>query len=180
MKYLKKYKLFESNSGEEWNTREERENTIRDISLEFQDAGIICSISKIRKDVELQPDRYNGKTKTDLFLEVYLSRPWNSPNREIPGVVNPEGGYPGNLFFWYEIKDTVIRLAKWYYEIDAIYEPIDKSVVYRHEKDQSPLRFFGSGIEMLIGCSKEEDFQKVGDFISFTNFRIMIKISEQL
>ncbi len=174
MKYLKKYKLFESTPYEE------RENTIRDISCEFEDVGLICSISKIRKDVELQPDRYNGKTKTEMFLEVYLSRPWNSPNREIPGVVNPEGGYPGNLIFWYEIKDTIIRLAKWYYEIEAIYDPIDKSLVYRHEKDQSPLRFFGSGIEMLIGCSKEEDFQKVGDFISFTNFRIMIKISEQV
>lgn len=174
MKYLKKYRLFESNPQDD----ERRENDIRDISLEFEDAGLICSISKIRKDVELED--FWKKSRVDKYLEVYLSRPWNSPNREIPGVVNPEGGYPGNLFFWYEIKDTVIRLAKWYYEIDAIYEPIDKSVVYRHEKDQSPLRFFGSGIEMLSGCGKEEDFRKVGDFISFTNFRIMIKISEQV
>ena len=174
MKYLKKYKLFESNPQDD----ERRENDIRDISLEFEDAGLICSISKIRKDVELED--FWKKSRVDKYLEIYLSRPWNSPNREIPGVVNPERGYPGNLFFWYEIKDTVIRLAKWYYEVEAIYEPIDKSVVYRNEKDQSPLRFFGSGIEMLIGCSKEEDFQKVGDFISFTNFRIMIKISEQV
>lgn len=170
MKYLKKYKLFESNPQDD----ERRENDIRDISLEFEDAGLICSISKIRKDVELED--FWKKSRVDKYLEIYLSRPWNSPKRQIPGVVNPEGGYPGNLFFWYEIKDTVIRLAKWYYEVEAIYEPIDKSVVYRNEKDQSPLRFFGSGIEMLIGCSKEEDFQKVGDFISFTNFRIMIRI----
>lgn len=174
MKYLKKYKLFESNPQDD----ERRENDIRDISLEFEDAGLICSISKIRKDVELED--FWKKSRVDKYLEIYLSRPWNSPKRQIPGVVNPEGGYPGNLFFWYEIKDTVIRLAKWYYEVEVIYEPIDKSVVYRNEKDQSPLRFFGSGIEMLIGCSKEEDFQKVGDFISFTNFRIMIKISEQV
>lgn len=174
MKYLKKYKLFESNPQDD----ERRENDIRDISLEFEDAGLICSISKIRKDVELED--FWKKSRVDKYLEIYLSRPWNSPKRQIPGVVNPEGGYPGNLFFWYEIKDTVIRLAKWYYEVEAIYEPIDKSVVYRNEKDQSPLRFFGSGIEMLIGCNKEEDFQKVGDFISFTNFRIMIKISEQV
>lgn len=174
MKYLKKYKLFESNPQDD----ERRENDIRDISLEFEDAGLICSISKIRKDVELED--FWKKSRVDKYLEIYLSRPWNSPKRQIPGVVNPEGGYPGNLFFWYEIKDTVIRLAKWYYEVEAIYDPIDKSVVYRNEKDQSPLRFFGSGIEMLIGCNKEEDFQKVGDFISFTNFRIMIKISEQV
>ena len=174
MKYLKKYKLFESNPQDD----ERRENDIRDISLEFEDAGLICSISKIRKDVELED--FWKKSRVDKYLEIYLSRPWNSEKREIPGVVNPEGGYPGNLFFWYEIKDTVIRLAKWYYEVESIYDPIDKSVVYRNEKDQSPLRFFGSGIEMLIGCSKEEDFQKVGDFISFTNFRIMIKISEQV
>ena len=174
MKYLKKYRLFESRSDED------REDTIREISLEFEDVGLICSISKIRKDVELQPDRYNGKTKTELFLEVYLSRPWNSPNREIPGVVIPEGGYLGNLIFWYEIKDTIIRIAKWYYEVESIYDPIDKNSAYREELDKSPLRFFGGGIEMLIGCSKEEDFEKVGDFISFTNFRIMIKISEEV
>jgi hypothetical protein len=170
MKYLKKYRLFESNPTDD----ERRENDIRDISLEFEDAGLICSISKIRKDVELED--FWKKSRVDKYLEIYLSRPWNSPNREIPGVVNPEGGYPGNLFFWYEIKDTVIRLAKWYYEVEGIYEPIDKSVVYTHEKDQSPLRFFGYGIEMFIGFSKEEDFEKVGDFISFTNFRIMIRI----
>ena len=174
MKYLKKYRLFESRSDED------REYTIREISLEFEDVGLICSISKIRKDVELQPDRYNGKTKTELFLEVYLSRPWNSPNREIPGVVIPEGAYLGNLIFWYEIKDTIIRIAKWYYEVEAIYDPIDKNSAYREELDKSPLRFFGGGIEMLIGCSKEQDFEKLGDFISFTNFRIMIKISEQV
>jgi hypothetical protein len=180
MKYLKKYKLFESTPDEEWSTVEERENTIRHISLEFEDVGLICSISKVREDVELEPDRYNGKTKTELFLEVYLSRNWYSPNREIPGVVNPEGGYPGNLIFWYEIKNIIIRIAKWYYEVESIYDPISKDAVYRDEKEKSPLRFFGSGIEMLIGCSKEEDFEKLGDFISFTNFRIMIKISEQV
>ena len=168
MKYLKKYKLFESESDEE------REYTIRDISREFEDVGLICSISKIRKDVELED--FWKKSRVDKYLEIYLSRPWNSENREIPGVVNPEGGYPGNLFFWYEIKDTIIRIAKWYYEIDAMYDPIDKNSAYRGDLDKSPLRFFGSGIEMLIGCSKEEDFQKVGDFISFTNFRIMVRI----
>lgn len=170
MKYLKKYKLFESDMDED------REYTIREISLEFEDVGLVCSISKIRKDVEIEPDRFFGKTRTDEYIEVYLSRPWTSPNREIHGVINPEGGYPGNLIFWYEIKDTIIRLAKWYYEIDAMYEPIDKNSAYRSELDKSPLRFFGNGIEMFIGFSKEEDFEKVGDFITFTNFRIMIRI----
>jgi len=177
MKHIKKYKLFESRSPVEL---ERDKEYIEDILSELHyDHHLIVSTSRIRKDVEVDPNRYLGKTKTENWLEAYISRPWNSPNREIPGVVNPEGGYPGNLIFWYELKDTIISLTKWYYELLNIYDPIDKSVIdlFRtEEKEKLPLRFFGQGMEMFIGFSKEEDFEKVGDFISFTNFRIMIKL----
>ena len=167
MRYLKTYKIFESNI-------EDLENYVHDILLELEeDKGLQVEISRIRKDVE---DDIQRKVKrTDVFLEVYINRPWGAENREIPGVVNPQGGYPGNLFFWYEIKETIIRLTEWYYS-QAPYDPIDKETIYRTDKDNSPLRFFASGIEFLTGCSKEEDFNGIGDYISFTNFRLMIKL----
>ena len=168
MRYLKTYtKLFESNI-------EDLENYVQDILRELEeDKGLQVEISRIRKDVE---DDIQRKVKrTDVFLEVYINRPWGAENREIPGVVNPQGGYPGNLFFWYEIKETIIRLTEWYYS-QAPYDPIDKETIYRTDKDNSPLRFFASGIEFLTGCSKEEDFNGIGDYISFTNFRLMIKL----
>ena len=168
MRYLKTYtKLFESNI-------EDLENYVHDILLELEeDKGLQVNISRIRKDVE--DDIQRKIINTDVFLEVYINRPWGAENREILGVVNPEGGYPGNLFFWYEIKDTIIRLTEWYYS-QAPYDPIDKETIYRTDKDNSPLRFFASGIEFLTGCSKEEDFNGIGDYISFTNFRLMIKL----
>ena len=168
MRYLKTYtKLFESKI-------EDLENYVQDILRELEeDKGLQVEISRIRKDVE---DDIQRKVKrTDVFLEVYINRPWGAENREIPGVVNPQGGYPGNLFFWYEIKETIIRLTEWYYS-QAPYDPIDKETIYRTDKDNSPLRFFASGIEFLTGCSKEEDFNGIGDYISFTNFRLMIKL----
>ena len=168
MRYLKTYtKLFESNI-------EDLENYVHDILLELEeDKGLQFSISRIRKDVE--DDIQRKIINTDVFLEVYINRPWGAENREIPGVVNPQGGYPGNLFFWYEIKETIIRLTEWYYS-QAPYDPIDKETIYRTDKDNSPLRFFASGIEFLTGCSKEEDFNEIGEYISFTNFRLMIKL----
>lgn len=167
MRYLKSYKIFESDI-------DDLENYVQDILRELEeDKGLQVEISRIRKDVE---DDIQRKVKrTDVFLEVYINRPWGAENREIPGVVNPQGGYPGNLFFWYEIKETIIRLTEWYYS-QAPYDPIDKETIYRTDKDNSPLRFFASGIEFLTGCSKEEDFNGIGDYISFTNFRLMIKL----
>ena len=167
MRYLKSYKIFESDI-------DDLENYVQDILRELEeDKGLQVEISRIRKDVE---DDIQRKVKrTDVFLEVYINRPWGAENREIPGVVNPQGGYPGNLFFWYEIKETIIRLTEWYYS-QAPYDPIDKETIYRTDKDNSPLRFFGSGIEFLTGCSKEEDFNEIGEYISFTNFRLMIKL----
>jgi hypothetical protein len=169
MKHLKSYKLFESSEIENL------EDYVHDILLELEDDGLQVNISRIRKDVEIDTEKYFNKTRTDIYLEVYINRPLGSENREIPGVVNPQGGYPGNLFFWYEIENAIIRLTEWYYS-QASYDPIDKETIYRTNKDNSPLRFFGSGIEFLTGCSKEEDFDGIGDYISFTNFRLMIKL----
>ena len=169
MRYLKTYKIFESRI-------DYLENYVHDILLELEDdKGLQVEISRIRKDVEIEPEKFLNKLRTDIYLEVYIRRPWGAENREIPGVVNPQGGYPGNLFFWYEIKETIIRLTEWYYS-QAPYDPIDKETIYRTDKDNSPLRFFASGIEFLTGCSKEEDFNGIGDYISFTNFRLMIKL----
>ncbi len=169
MKHLKSYKLFESNI-------EDLENYVQDLLRDLEDNGLQVTISRIRKDVEIEPEKFFNKSRTDIYLEVYISRPWGSENREIPGVVNPQGGYPGNLFFWYEIKETIIRLTEWYYSVYGMYDSIDKDTIYRTDKDNSPLRFFASGIEFLTGCSKEEDFDGIGDYISFTNFRLMIKL----
>jgi hypothetical protein len=169
MKHIKSYKIFESSI-------EYLENYVHDILLDLEDNGLQVEISRIRKDVE-GPNRPGGRriTSTDIYLEVYIRRPFGSENREIPGVVNPQGGYPGNLFFWYEIKETIIRLTEWYYS-QAPYDPIDKETIYRTDKDNSPLRFSATGIEFLTGCSKEEDFDGIGDYISFSNFRLMIKL----
>lgn len=176
MRYLKTYtKLFESNI-------EDLENYVHDILLELEEDSLQFSISRIRKDVE---DDIQRKVKrTDVFLEVYINRPWGAENREIPEIVNPQGGYPGNLFFWYEIKDTIIRLTEWYYEYsgkdytpginDKISSDLRKMGI-KYESN-SPLRFFSGGIEMFIGFYREEDFNGIGDYISFSNFRLMIKL----
>jgi hypothetical protein len=74
-----------------------------------------------------------------------------------------------------KLKETIIRLTEWYYS-QAPYDPIDKETKYRTDKDNSPLRFSASGIEFLTGCSKEEDFDGIEDYISFSNFRLMIKL----
>ena len=162
MKHLKTYKLFESNI-------DDFEDNVRDILLELEDEGLQIEIDRTRKDVE-------GKKHSEIIVEVRIMRPFDAPDRVIPGVAQPPGGkYPGNLFFWYEIKDTIIRLTEWYYS-EGGYESIDKNSEYRWEKDKSPLRFFGSGVEMCIGNSKEEDFRGIGDYISFSNFRITIKL----
>jgi len=170
------YKPNESKSIIESHSINELESDIRDILISELPEDVNTEISRIRKDVEIDPERYLNKTRTDLYLEIYIRRPWNSPNRNIPGVVNPEGGYPGNLLFWYEIKEAIIRLTNWYYSVYAMYDPIDKDTELRIEKDKSPLRFFTSGIEMYIGFNKEEDFDKIYDFISFTNFRMVVKL----
>lgn len=178
LRYLKKYNINESitykifeNSYLDIN---EFEDTIKYILIELEDSGLQVNYSRLTKDVEIDPERFRNNIRTDRFLEVYITRPFGAQKRQIPGVVNPEGGYPGNLFFWYEIKEHIVRLTEWYFS-SSIHEPIDKESKYRWEKSSSPLRFFASGIEMANGFSKEEDFSGIGDYISFSNFRIELK-----
>ena len=152
MKHIKSYKIFESRI-------EDLEDNVKDILLELEDEGFQIEISRISKDVD--GDTLQRRTiRTDVFLEVRISRPWGSTK--------------GGIIIWREIKDVIIRLTEWYYS-QSIYEPIDKETVYRVDKDDSPLRLFNGGIEFGIGWSKEEDFT-LGDFISFSNLRMEIKL----
>ena len=168
MKHLKSYKLFESHI-------EDLEDNVQDILLELEDEGFQIEMSRIRKDVEIEPEKFFNKLRTDVFLEVRVMRPWGSPDRVIPNAPTPPSGtYSGNILIWREVKDAIIRLTEWYYS-ESIYEPIDKETIYRTEKDDSPLRFFNGGIEFGTGWSKEEDFT-LGDFISFTSLRMEIKL----
>jgi len=155
MNYLTTYKLFESDYISKGDTMRE---DIHDILLDLEDIGLKVDTTFVVKNFNRVPNR---------CIEVYIARQWGAKARKIPGVVNPEGGYPGNLLFWYEIKDSIVRLTNWYYS-QSKYKPIDKS--------DSPLRFFGSGIEMFIGYREDKDFDKMGDFISFTSFRLMVRI----
>lgn len=168
MKHLKSYKLFESHI-------EDLEDNVQDILLELEDEGFQIEMSRISKDVEIEPEKFFNKLRTDVFLEVRVMRPWGSPDRVIPNAPTPPSGtYSGNILIWREVKDAIIRLTEWYYS-ESIYEPIDKETIYRTEKDDSPLRFFNGGIEFGTGWSKEEDFT-LGDFISFTSLRMEIKL----
>ena len=168
MKHLKSYKLFESHI-------EDLEDNVQDILLELEDEGFQIEMSRIHKDVEIEPEKFFNKLRTDVFLEVRVMRPWGSPDRVIPNAPTPPSGtYSGNILIWREVKDAIIRLTEWYYS-ESIYEPIDKETIYRTEKDDSPLRFFNGGIEFGTGWSKEEDFT-LGDLISFTSLRMEIKL----
>ena len=163
MKHIKSYKIFESRI-------EDLEDNVKDILLELEDEGFQIEISRISKDVYLKVGYISYYQRTDVFLEVRISRSWDSPK--------------GGIIIWGEIKDVIIRLTEWYYS-QSIYEPIDKETVYRTDKDDSPLRFFRGnkyvGIEFGIGWSKEEDFT-LGDFIrnkpenDFSNLRMEIKL----
>lgn len=169
-KPLLKFRLLKESNLDEF------EYMVDDLMLDLKDVGLQVNLSRMRKD-KSSIDKFVKDDKTDIYLEVYITRPYGSPDREMPGLpTSPGGKYPGNLFFWFEIKETITRLTEWYYT-QTNYEPIDKNPnLYRWEKDESPLRFFGSGIEMFFGCTNQEDFEDVGDLISFTNFRIELKV----
>lgn len=175
MKYLKSYKLFESRI-------EDMEDIIKDILLELEDQGLQIEIDRTRKDVEDS----SIKGYTDTFIEVRVVRPFGSPDRVIPGVPQPpSGSYPGNLFFWYEIKDAIVRLNDWYYEYSGNeYTPgISGKIAQELAKigikynTNSPFRMFSSGVsEFGIGWYKSEDFDGIGDYISFSSLRIEMKV----
>jgi hypothetical protein len=166
MKYLKSYKLFESSI-------EDLEDNVRDILLELEDIGLQIEIDRTHKDVE--DDTLQRRVKrTDVLVEVRIMRPFGAPDRVIPGVPQPPSGkYPGNLFFWYEIKDAIIRLNDWYYEYSGneFTSFINSFGFYDY-----PFKMFNTGIEFGIGWYKPEDFNGIGDYISFSRLRIEMKL----
>jgi len=177
VKYIKSYKIFESRI-------DDMEDEIKDILLELEDNGLQIEIDRTRKDRE---DRSSGRTQvfTDTFIEVRIMRPIGSPDRVVPGVPQPPGGkYPGNLLFWYEVKESIIRLNNWYYEYSGNkYTPgisgktsQELAKIGIKYNTNSPFRMFTSGTEFGIGWHKPEDFDNFGDFISFTSLRIELKV----
>ena len=159
MRYLKKYKLFESVS----------EETVRDILLDITDD------SNFNVDIK----------EVDNHLEVFIKRGSyldSRKTREIPGAPTPPGsGYPANVFLWFEIKDTIITLCEYVYAESGL-EPIQNKPFQQWYLQQehfakSPFRMknsAGSG-EFGIGWHKAEDFT-LGDFISFTGLKLIIKL----
>ena len=172
MKHLKSYKLFESHI-------DDFEDNIKDILIELEDIGLEVEVDRSRKDVE-------GKKHSDVFLEVRIMRPWGAPQRTIPGAPEPPGGtYPGNIFLWKEVKDAIIRLNEWYYEYSGNeYTPgisgktsQELAKIGIKYNTNSPFRMFTSNVgEFGIGWHKPEDFDNLGDFISFTSLRIEMKL----
>jgi hypothetical protein len=157
MKYLKSYNLFESHI-------DNIEDIIKEILIELQDAGLQIEISKIRKDVE-------GSSIEDIFLEVRIMRPFDSPGRVLPDApqaLRMFGKYSG--FFWYEVKDAIIRLNDWYYDFANELRP-DLIV-----KNNLNFRMFRGGAEFGSGWCKPEDFDHLSDYISFNRLRIEIKL----
>ena len=180
MKHLKTYKLFESRN-------DDMEDNIQDILLELEDIGLQIEMDRTRKDKDytFSPDGSPIKGYTSTFIEVRIMRPFGAPDRVIPGVPQPPSGkYPGNLFFWYEVKDAIIRLNDWYYEYSGNeYTPgIDGKTSSELAKigikynTNSPFRMFNGGIEFGIGWYKPEDFDGIGDYISFDRLRIEMKL----
>ncbi len=157
MRYLKKYKIFESVS----------EKTVRDILLDITDD------SNFNVDIK----------EVDNHLEVYITRGSyldSRKTREIPEAPTPPGsGYPSNLFLWFEIKDTIIRLCEYVYGESGL-EPIENKPFQQWYLQQehfakSPFRMKNGGTEFGIGWHKAEDFT-LGDFISFTGLKLIIKL----
>jgi len=111
----------------------------------------------MRKDVYIL-----NKEVTLKYLEVTLFVPWGSPDRHIQGAPEPSGGkYPGDIFLWKEIKEPIIQLVEWYYSTTNFNDDI---------------RFFNSGIEFGKGWKNEQQLNNLGDLISFTTFRMLIRV----
>jgi hypothetical protein len=167
MKWIKGYKFFESKD-------DNLENICRDILLELVDIGLEVTFHDL-SDYE------------DENISIYIKRPFGSPNRIIEGAPEPPGGeYPGNIFLWMEIKDTIIRLTEWYYSTDSAKNYYNKSQKYINDErfpksyrerfeDRNSLRLWSSGVEFALGFNKESDFDGIGDFIAFTSLKILIK-----
>jgi hypothetical protein len=147
MRYLKKYR----------ESVELLTQGVEEILQEIVDDGLVVDISDY----------------TD-YIDIRISRPSGSPDRSMPNLPTPPskgGKYSGELFFWFEVKDAIIRLTEWYYGYrEKGYTPVD---LY------SPMRFFfgyGDNNEFGIGWSSEKDFEGIADTISFSKLIIKMKI----
>lgn len=179
MKHLKTYKLFESNI-------DDFEENVRDILLELEDEGLQIEIDRTRKDKDYPFSPDGSPIEGNTFIEARIMRPWGSPQRVIPGAPEPPGGtYPGNIFLWKEVKDAIVRLNDWYYEYSGneLTPGISGKTAQELAKigirynSNSPFRMFASGVgEFGVGWHKPEDFDHVGDFISFTSLRIEMRL----
>lgn len=147
------------------------EQSIRDIFLDLTDDDSNFNID-IRRSWE--------KSEFEVFITrgSFQSR---GETREIPGAPVPPGGYPANLFLWFEIKDTIIRLCEYVYSETEFTPGINsktfndlRNMGIKYESN-APFRMFNGGTEFGVGWHKEEDFT-LGDFISFTSLKIKIKI----
>lgn len=101
MKYLKTYKIYESDDTSIIYEVEDILNELKDVGLEYE-------ITKRRNyhNIAFFP-----------HLEVRIKRPNDSVDREIPGAPVPPGGkYGKDIFLWKEVKDVVIRLNEWYFQ----------------------------------------------------------------
>lgn len=100
MKYLKTYKIYES----------DRNSIIYDVEgileLELEDVGLEYEVVESFESVTMAP-----------YLKVTIKRPYDSVDREIPGAPVPPGGkYGKDIFLWKEVKDAIIRLNQWYFQ----------------------------------------------------------------
>lgn len=168
MKWLMNWKIFE-------NTDENVED-IHDILQELLDSGFLVKTDKIGVT--------NGQTKRrNNYFEITIKRHPLSPDREIKGLPKPPSGkYPGNLFFWYEVKDVIIRLMEWYYSKEWFTPGINWNISKELTKmgisdnrESATFRMFNGGTEFGIGWSGEDDFS-IGDSISFITLRLLIKL----
>lgn len=170
MKWIKTYKVFESDM-------DDMEETVSHILFDLEDLGFLISMERIWLQKE-------GKINKDVYLEVYIRRPFGSRDRVIEGAPEPPSGkYPGPVFLWMEVKNVIIRIAKWYYEFTGLDRtPGINSKIYSDlrkigidYKSNSPLRFFNGGTEFGYGWHNEEDFT-LGDFTSFTSLKLWIRL----
>jgi len=170
MRHIKSYKIFKLNESV-------NENIINHILLELKDD------ESYNIDVKLVSNPTFPTLDID-YLEIYIRKRYGLPGREIDWLPIPpgDGKYPGDLFFWKEIKDVVISLCKYYYSETEYTPGINSKTINDLEKigitsnPISPFRMFSSGTEFGIGWYCEDDFKHLSDSHSFTSFKILMKL----
>ena len=159
---------------------EELKDDVADIMRELEDEGFIIAFERLNAG---EWDK-TGQPLSRAHLELNITRPWDSTGRKIPGLPDPPGGlYPGRIFAWKEVKDAVIRLCDWYYShSDRDYSPGIGGGISRELQNlgvkvetKSPFRMFTGGTEFGIGWHSPEDFDGIGDAITFNNLRIVMR-----